>query len=872
MYERLLYLHRPRRPTVWPMRKTSVWCRDLMRHPRYRAAVALSLVLNMLLLSTLSHDPSLAMKGLFQAQDYGMFAVIMIETIIALVGFGFKNFVRLPLHWLDLATIVASIAGYAGSEGSAVVSIYLRILRVSRVFPLLLRRSRSFALIAGGMDETKWQAWICMVLILSSLAAFSPIASAMFGATRNGNKLGSEGNVSTVGWSFTMLTQIVMGGDWQILSRDFSVTGPFCTSNPEGGEGDCGSRWAPVLLLSVKLVVEGVLLQLLLGSLVAGLRFTHRRLGGLGPYQANRVGMEKHVRMMAEHWESVDPGGTGRMKVSLVGLLLWMLPKPLGFGKRSKLQQLTEEQKLRLVAVTTELQLVAGLEHKLYVVSFTQRVWDRIKQFLRELRRRLFGAICCCLPAPAQNQPGKRKSTIEAFERTESEHAAIGDRFWVENAGKLAPTYHPRGKVDSVWLHAPVGDTVTFEQVGSAVLAWMVPDALSPERLRAREELTRLVTASVSAARIRAFVHRCMTAEQRREAEAERRQQAWHQVTLALLSVKLGTISSITAMGFGTWDGQGKERAIVHEKMEVDHEKEEVERLLKSCEEELANPTPRTDMAGLRITLQSLQARKENVEGRLDEQRRAEDARKAEEEAMRVGMVARVKEICEEGHEELNKGEELLEACERTGPLKSDHEIQKCLRLVAATNDRLEAGETLFRKAERAGEYYGIKEGVNEGLARAEELRDRLDVEEARMLEEDRQFRAPLSLFAGFTRLENAEAFANANQHPQQRGMTKYFAAVLLQAYVRRKQDRINYALICRRRERVGGRFVPLGTTTTQRGSTSPTRSLNSSMHSLNSSRDGDMALIERQAGRARLELLKASQIRTLKTTTHAWH
>lgn len=43
-------------------------------------------------------------------------------------------------------------------------------------------------------------------------------------------------------------------------------------------------------------------------------------------------------------------------------------------------------------------------------------------------------------------------------------------------------------------------------------------------------------------------------------------------------------------------------------------------------------------------------------------------------------------------------------------------------------------------------------------------------------------------------------------------------------------------------------------------------------MHSLNSSRDGDMALIERQAGRARLELLKASQIRTLKTTTHAWH
>eukprot|EP00961_Rhodomonas_salina_P191724 2587224-Rhodomonas_salina.1 len=73
-----------------------------------------------------------------------------------------------------------------------------------------------------------------MVLILSSLAAFSPIASAMFGATRNGNKLGSEGNVSTVGWSFTMLTQIVMGGDWQILSRDFSVTGPFCTSNPEG--------------------------------------------------------------------------------------------------------------------------------------------------------------------------------------------------------------------------------------------------------------------------------------------------------------------------------------------------------------------------------------------------------------------------------------------------------------------------------------------------------------------------------------------------------------------------------------------------------------------------------------------------------------
>ena len=84
----------------------------------------------------------------------------------------------------------------------------------------------------------------------------------------------------------------------------------------------------------------------------------------------------------------------------------------------------------------------------------------------------------------------------------EVDYEAAGDRFWLMNAGNLGKTYYPAGKVDAFWLNIAVGDTVSYEQVCTAVLAQMIPDYLSPERLEARSPLTRAVNGTLKAVKV----------------------------------------------------------------------------------------------------------------------------------------------------------------------------------------------------------------------------------------------------------------------------------------------------------------------------------------------------------------------------------
>ena len=105
----------------------------------------------------------------------------------------------------------------------------------------------------------------------------------------------------------------------------------------------------------------------------------------LGPYP--KIQIESELIKFTAHWTKFDPGSNGQMKVSIVPsfllqvgtrvklsmkntstsvlnytqLLLLQLPKPLGFGKKSKLQKLSDFQRSKSLAIQTELALVAGL-------------------------------------------------------------------------------------------------------------------------------------------------------------------------------------------------------------------------------------------------------------------------------------------------------------------------------------------------------------------------------------------------------------------------------------------------------------------------------------------------------------------------------
>jgi hypothetical protein len=75
---------------------------------------------------------------------------------------------------------------------------------------------------------------------------------------------------------------------------------------------------------------------------------------------------------------------------------------------------------------------------------------------------------------------------------------------------------------------------------------------------------------------------------------------------------------------------------------------------------------------------------------------------------------------------------------------------------------------------------------------------------------ENVELRRPLRVFANFVRLENANEFAMLHDHDRLRKLDQYFATVLLQAYARKKQERVRFCALRTRSEKGGGRFVPV--------------------------------------------------------------
>ena len=82
----------------------------------------------MLLLRSASMDGTAAL--VLSVQTHIFFCIVVAETCISLVGLGPKNFLSVPLNWLDLIVVSSSIAAYAVNRAEE--ADFLRALRCIR--------------------------------------------------------------------------------------------------------------------------------------------------------------------------------------------------------------------------------------------------------------------------------------------------------------------------------------------------------------------------------------------------------------------------------------------------------------------------------------------------------------------------------------------------------------------------------------------------------------------------------------------------------------------------------------------------------------------------------------------------------------------
>ena len=106
---------------------------------------------------------------------------------------------------------------------------------------------------------------------------------------------------------------------------------------------------------------------------------------------------------------------------------LLQLPKPLGFGKVSKLQKLTEFQHMKSLSITTELAIIAGLCES---INAGTPVLKKMKLAFMFTLKTLTKIICCCL------MRRKKKKKKKSSEPEESEE--------VDYEGKLGQVKFPR--------------------------------------------------------------------------------------------------------------------------------------------------------------------------------------------------------------------------------------------------------------------------------------------------------------------------------------------------------------------------------------------------------------------------------------------
>jgi hypothetical protein len=388
--EKVIVQVQPSFPREWPTNFVAIRCRKLIKYIWFRRLTWVAIFVHAVMLLLPYGGMEKNFQDFIMIQNYVFWGLLCAETLIVLAAFGPKNFASVPFHWFDVALI--ALGAYSTGAGLVNECAFPRILRVFRMFTVIAPKNPSLGFVNEMFHYSMGMVLQSLALFVIALVIFSLVGFSMFAHVRPGMRLGRTANFDTFGMSVVTLVQVVLGDEWQQLMIDCSVQPPFCNVILQGlDSGDCGTPFAPSFFLSYQVVVNALCLNIVVASFINGLQYSRMKRSTLGPYPNIRI--ESELKKFAQHWKNFDPGSTRKMKVSIVASFLLQLPKPLGFGKVSKLQKLSNFQRSKSQAITMELAIIAGLSDG---IEAGTPVLQRFKQALRFLLKVLLTAACFC--------------------------------------------------------------------------------------------------------------------------------------------------------------------------------------------------------------------------------------------------------------------------------------------------------------------------------------------------------------------------------------------------------------------------------------------------------------------------------------------
>merc|ERR1719277_37939 len=291
-------------------------------------------------IAILLNTTSLAMKFYHQPTAYTDFLDVLnqiftyfflVECILKLGAFRFKNYFRDPWNAFDFFIVAGSLVdlGLAAINPDSDASIgFLRLFRVARLVKLLNKDEGIRTLLWTFLKSFQALPWVGLLIALIFFI-YGVVGMQMFGriAKDDETDIHRNNNFQTFFWSLLILFRSATGEAWQeIMLSCISSPDVQCdeASDDAGKPKGCGSNFAFVYFISFFIICAFLVLNLFVAVIMDNFDYLTRDWSILGPH---------HLGEFVVLWSEYDPDAKGKIKHVDVVTLLRKISPPLGFGK-----------------------------------------------------------------------------------------------------------------------------------------------------------------------------------------------------------------------------------------------------------------------------------------------------------------------------------------------------------------------------------------------------------------------------------------------------------------------------------------------------------------------------------------------------------
>ncbi|XP_030081784.1 voltage-dependent calcium channel type A subunit alpha-1 isoform X10 [Drosophila hydei] len=308
--------------------KYKVW-RIVVSTP-FEYFIMMLIVFNTLLLMMKYHNQSEMYEKSLKYINMGFTGMFSVETVLKIIGFGFKNFFKDPWNIFDLITVLGSIVDALWMEFGDSNSInvgFLRLFRAARLIKLLRQGYTIRILLWTFVQSFKALPYVCL-LIAMLFFIYAIIGMQVFGNIKLGtveNSITRHNNFQSFEQGVMLLFRCATGEAWPNIMLA-CLKGKACDDDAEKGAGEyCGSTLAYAYFVSFIFFCSFLMLNLFVAVIMDNFDYLTRDSSILGAHH-----LDEFVRIWAEY----DPNATGRIHYTEMYDMLKNMDPPLGFGNK----------------------------------------------------------------------------------------------------------------------------------------------------------------------------------------------------------------------------------------------------------------------------------------------------------------------------------------------------------------------------------------------------------------------------------------------------------------------------------------------------------------------------------------------------------